>query len=73
MLIGSLARGDEPNPDTDVDLVVWGMSLGDAFVAGGDLGAQVGARVEVIPAEWMGPRLAQAVETEGVEQLRVAD
>jgi predicted nucleotidyltransferase len=67
ILVGSLARGDAYNVDTDVDLIVWGLSLGDAYVAGCELSETLGARVEVIPFEVTGPRLHRAIETEGID------
>lgn len=67
VLVGSLARADVYNDDTDVDLVVWGLTLGAAYQAGVDFGKALDARVEVIPADWIGPRLRVAVETEGVD------
>ena len=67
VLIGSLARGDSYNDDTDVDLIVWGLSMGDAYEAGCDLSTLVDARVEVIPEDIIGPRLRHALETEGVD------
>lgn len=67
VLVGSLARGDAYNLDTDVDLIVWGLSLGEAYEAGSDLSVAVDARVEVIPFEVVGPRLAAAIESEGID------
>jgi len=67
VLVGSLARADVYNEDTDVDLVVWGLSLGDAYQAGVDFGKALEARVEIIPADWIGPRLRAAVDTEGMD------
>jgi predicted nucleotidyltransferase len=67
ILVGSLARGDAFNVDTDVDLIVWGLSLGAAYEAGCDLSRKLDARVEVIPFEVVGPRLLAAVESEGIE------
>lgn len=67
VLVGSLARADVYNEDTDVDLVVWGLSLGEAYEAGVDFGKALDARVEVIPADWIGPRLRAAVGSEGVD------
>jgi hypothetical protein len=46
---------------------VWGLSLGEAYQAGVDFGKALDARVEVIPADWIGPRLRAAVDTEGVD------
>jgi hypothetical protein len=43
-LVGSLARADVYNEDTDVDLVVWGLSLGEAYEAGVDFGKALDAR-----------------------------
>lgn len=67
LLVGSLARADRYNPDTDVDLVVWGLSMGEAYEASCDLSRIVAARVEVIPFDVVGPRLAKAMETEGID------
>ena len=67
VLVGSLARGDRFNVDTDVDLVVWGMEMGDAYDAACTLGARVNARVEVIPFDLCGPRLLRAIDTEGID------
>ena len=44
VLVGSLARADVYNEDTDVDLVVWGLSLGEAYEAGVDFGKALDAR-----------------------------
>lgn len=70
VLIGSIARGDEPHEDTDVDLVVWGLGMGAAYEAACELGARISAPVEVIPAELAGARLLRAVAREGIELLR---
>ena len=73
VLVGSLARGDEPNLGTDVDLIVTGLSLGDAYEAGCDLSVKVDGPVEVIPEDIVGPRLRHAVETEGIDGTDRAD
>ncbi len=67
VLIGSLARGDVPNIDIDVELIVWGLGLGDAYEAGCDLSKMVDAKVEVIPFDIVGPRLFRELETDGVD------
>lgn len=67
VLVGSLARGDEPNLGTDVDLIVTGLGLGDAYEAGCDLSGMVDGPVEVIPEDIIGPRLRRALETEGID------
>lgn len=72
VLFGSLARGDEPHGETDVDLAVWGLSLGELCDAAGELSELAGARVDLVPAEWMSERLAAAVAREGVGVLDVA-
>ena len=73
VLVGSLARGDEPNLGTDVDLIVTGLSLGNAYEAGCDLSVKVDGPVEVIPEDIVGPRLRHAVETEGIDVTDRAD
>lgn len=67
MLVGSLARGGTFNIDTDVDLIVWGLSAGAAYEAACDFSNDLAARVEVIPFEVVGPRLLRAIETEGID------
>jgi predicted nucleotidyltransferase len=67
VLVGSLARADVYNEDTDVDLIVWGLAMGDAYEAGCDLSKLVDARMGVIPEDIIGPRLRNAIATEGVD------
>ena len=67
VLIGSLARGDRAHAETDIDFVVWGLTMSDAYELGGELGAAVQAMVDIIPAELMGPRLERAVQREGID------
>ena len=72
VLFGSLARGDGAHTDTDVDLAVWGLSLGELCEAADDLSHLAGARVDLVPADWMSARLAAAVAHDGVEVFDVA-
>lgn len=61
VLFGSLASGAEPHEDSDVDLAVRGMSQAAVELACLELGAWLGARVQLVRLEDASAELAGLV------------
>ncbi len=66
VLFGSLAWPDRFGPDSDIDLLVWGLETDDPWQVEWDLGTLTDdVRIDLVPAEWADDGLPEWANLQG--------